>query len=196
MITKTASLLASEFSGWIALIVRYWPDTPLGNRLRRSYWRRRLRVGESPDFHRGSICYTGAPLTLGARFALGENSVIDPNDGLGIFIGDDVAIARDVFVRGANHRFDKLDVPIMQQGHRSSKIRHGDRDYSIVIEDGVLISRGVVILSGSHIGRGCVIGAGAVISTAIPRFSVVKASPSQVVRSRLDVRGTPPPAEH
>lgn len=115
---------------------------------------------------------------------LGDYCVIDANDCYGIYIGNNLLAARDVFIRGANHDYSFSELPFQKRGHCAKKIDYKGKLYSIVIEDNVWIGRGATILSGAHIGKGCVIGAGAVVKECIPEYSIVIGNPAKVVSNR------------
>jgi galactoside O-acetyltransferase len=181
---KSLRPIQTEASAWWLLAIRLWPDGPIGARLRRYYWHRRLKIGRSPRFLRGSVLYAEESIIIGDNFSLAENSVVDASESVGIYIGHNVSIARDVFIRAANHRFDDLERPILEQGHTCARINRNGTEFSIVIEDHVLISRAANVLTGAQIGMGAVIGAGAVVSGAVPAYSIVLGNPGRVVRSR------------
>lgn len=115
---------------------------------------------------------------------IGENSSVqaytiivgygDVEDKKGeIKIGNNVRIASNVMIIGANHRFQNTDIPIAAQGM--------DRK-SIVIEDNVWIAGNVNIVAGVRIGYGAVIAAGAVVTKDVPEFSVVAGVPAKVIK--------------
>ncbi len=109
---------------------------------------------------------------------IGDNVSINRNTVVrGFFrIGNDVAIAPNCTIIGANHNFDKIDVPIKKQG---SSNRGG-----VVIEDNVWIGANCVVLDGVTIGRGCVIGAGSIVTKSIPPYSIAVGNPCKVIKSR------------
>ena len=99
----------------------------------------------------------------------------------GIFIGDDVTIGRGTFIHGANHAFEKSDVPINKQGTICSKISFNNKFFSVIIENDVWIGSGVIILSGAQISQGCVIGAGTVVTKGFyPPLSVIVGNPAKI----------------
>lgn len=144
------------------------------------------------DFHTLKIplttqIYTGggySKLHIGKGMKLGEYCVVDANDSYGIYIGNNLLAARDVFIRGGNHDYSFSELPFQVRGHCAKKIPYKQRTYSIVIEDNVWIGRGATILSGAHIGKGCVIGAGAVVKEYIPEYSIVIGNPAKIVTNR------------
>ena len=74
-----------------------------------------------------------------------------------------------------NHNFDKLDVPIKNQGVTKLKT---------VIGNDVWIGANVSIMAGVNIGDGCVIAAGAVVTKDIPAHSIVGGVPAKVIKNR------------
>ncbi|MDP9048692.1 MAG: acyltransferase, partial [Bacteroidota bacterium] len=113
-----------------------------------------------------------------------RNVNINAGECFGVYIGDDVAIADGTYLRSANHRFDRFDVPIQQQGHSAAQLHYNNKDYSIIIEDDVWIGARAIILSGAKIGKGSVISAGAVVSSEIPPYSIVVGNPGRVIANR------------
>jgi acetyltransferase-like isoleucine patch superfamily enzyme len=75
-----------------------------------------------------------------------------------------------------NHEFDRIDIPIREQG----TTRQG-----ITIEDDVWVGSNAIFLDGAHVGRGSVIGAGSVVRGNIPPYSIAVGVPARVIRSRM-----------
>ena len=112
-----------------------------------------------------SVIYAAAKLKIGRGLTIGERTVIDSNDSVGIYIGKNLLAASDVFIRAGNHDWSFSDEPFQQRGHCAKRISFEGEEYSIVIEDNVWIGHGATIISGAHIGEGCVIGANAVVGS-------------------------------
>lgn len=111
---------------------------------------------------------------IGNSVSINRNTVVR-----GFFrIGNDVAIAPNCTIIGANHNFQRTDVAIKQQGVSN---RGG-----IVIEDDVWIGANCVVLDGVTIGTGCVIGAGSVVTKSIPPYSIAVGNPCKVIKSRKE----------
>lgn len=108
---------------------------------------------------------------IGANCRLGTTSQIK--------FGKHVLLAANCYIGGAQHQFDRLDVPIMRQGYES---RGG-----VVIEDDVWLGANVIILDGVTVGTGSVIGAGSVVTKDIPPYSIAVGVPAKVKDSRKSI---------
>ena len=181
---KMIKTLITEMNILFVFIVRAWPVSPIGQKLRQWYWSRKV-AGRKPVFQRMSNITDHQLATIGDNISVGEYVVIDPNNSKGIYIGSNVFLAIRTYIRGANHQFSSLERLIKDQGHRADSIQYQGREYSIVIEDDVWIGANAIILSGSMIGTGCVIGAGCIIDSEIPPYSIVQGNDaSRIVRKR------------
>lgn len=115
-------------------------------------------------------------ISLGDCSGIGSHCHIGGNT----FIGNYVMMGPEVIVYTQNHRFDRTDIPMCQQGFQESEPVHIGND--------VWIGRRVMIMPGVTIGDGCVIGAGAVVAKDMPPYSIVVGNPARVVRNRLNSR--------
>lgn len=133
--------------------------------------------------------YCGANVNIekGARFIGGGDRIrIGDNSGIGVnakipngtIIGENVMMGPNCFVHDINHRFDRIDIPMIQQGHTSH--------LPIVIGDDVWIGRDVTIMRGRHIAKGSILAANCVLTRDFPEYSIIGGNPSRLIRSRLD----------
>lgn len=113
-------------------------------------------------------------LTLGEKVVMGRDNVI--NAYLDIEVGGSSILADWIYVVDFDHRFDRLDIPIKDQGIVKSPVRIG-RD--------VWIGEKASILRGVDVGDGSVIGAHCVVNRDVEPFSIVVGIPARVVGSRL-----------
>jgi len=88
-----------------------------------------------------------------------------------IIIGDNVMISPGVSLYAENHRFDRLDIPMRDQG----VVRE-----PITIEDDCWLASGSTILAGVHIGEGAIVAAGAVVTRNVPSYAIVAGVPASV----------------
>ena len=140
---------------------------------------RHIRMGRGVGLNRHSSLYAArGQITLGNNVFLGDFSSINANDAE-IIIGSNVAIGPMTLIQGANHNFDRMDIPIVQQGHLPSRV---------VIEDDVWIAAHCVVLPGVRIHSGAVVAAGAVVNKDVPANAVVGGVPARVLRHRGQFR--------
>ena len=92
-----------------------------------------------------------------------------------ITIKNNVLIGEFTTITTTNHKFDRLDIPINQQGYTV---------HPVMIEDDVWIGAHVVILSGVTIGKGVIVGAGAVVTKDIPAYAIVGGVPAKTIKYR------------
>ncbi|MDR0828408.1 MAG: acyltransferase [Desulfovibrio sp.] len=134
-----------------------------------------ISMGQGCGLNRHSSLYASrGKISMGDNVFLGDFSSINANDAE-IGIGSRVAIGPMTLIQGANHAFDRLDLPIVEQGHQPAQV---------FIADNVWIGAHVVILPGVHIGAGAVIAAGAVVSRDVAPDVVVGGIPARVLRRR------------
>ena len=142
---------------------------------------RNISLGTGVGLNRHASLYASrGRIALGDRVFVGDFSSINANDAE-VHIGSDVLIGPMCLIQGANHAFDRLDVPIARQGHIPSRV---------IIEDNVWISARSVILPGVRIATGAVIAAGAVVTRDVPANAVAGGVPAKVLRYRGET-GTP-----
>lgn len=140
-------------------------------RAARCFWAKRIcRCGQNINIERNAHFTPG--LTLGDRSGIGINcEVYGP-----VTIGRDVMMGPEVVIYTSGHRFDRTDIPMMDQGSTEAE--------PVVIGNDVWIGRRVMIMPGVTIGDGCVIAAGAVVTKDIPAYSMAGGVPAHSIRER------------
>ncbi|MBW3619441.1 MAG: acyltransferase [Actinobacteria bacterium] len=113
-------------------------------------------------------------LTLGAKVVMGRDNVV--NTYLDIEIGDASILADWIYICDFDHRYDRLDVPIKDQGIAKSPVRVGGD---------VWIGEKATVLRGVDIGQGSVIASHCLVNKNVPPFSIAVGVPVRVVKSRL-----------
>ena len=113
-----------------------------------------------------------------SRCSLGDYSGIGINARIQgtVIIGSNVMMAEDVKIFTRNHKTDRTDIPMMDQGVEDEK--------PVEIGDDVWIGAGVIILPGRKIGEGAIIGAGAVVTKDVLPYQVVGGNPARVLKER------------
>ena len=113
-------------------------------------------------------------LTLGAKVVMGRDNVV--NTYLDIEIGDASILADWIYICDFDHRFDRLDMPIKDQGIVKSPVRVGGD---------VWIGEKATVLRGVDVGHGSVVASHCLVNQSIPPFSIAVGVPVRVVKSRL-----------
>lgn len=150
------------------------------NHRRVAQYRRRVlkgllgSVGEGCDFSVGIKILNPERIHVGrgCRFA---NSTILGGTG-GISFGESCLIGFENVFLTRSHRYDRLDVPIWDQGYSTAPISVGDD---------VWTGCRVTVLPGVTIGSHTVVGAGSVVTRDLPSGVIAAGVPARVVRTRV-----------
>lgn len=113
-------------------------------------------------------------LTVGAKVVMGRDNVI--NTYLDVEVGTASILADWIYVCDFDHRTERLDVPIKDQGIVTSPTRIGSD---------VWVGEKASILRGVDIGHGSVIASHCLVNKDVPPFSIAVGVPVRVVKSRL-----------
>ena len=116
--------------------------------------------------HRKTLISGWGRIRIGDRVFINCGSVVI--SVLGIEIGDDVALANEVYLMDSNSH------GVEGRPHVQAPIRIGD---------GTWIGARAMVLPGVTIGKRCVVGAGSVVTRDVPDDSLVAGNPARVVRT-------------
>lgn len=149
------------------------PGVP-GNYLRQQFYR--LTLAE---------CHDDCCIEFGTRLnqrgiELGRRVYIGANCSIGLCrIEDDVMLGSniDVISGKKQHHFDRLDLPMREQGGELEKI--------VIGEDSWLGNSSVVM---ANIGTKSIVAAGSVVVKDVEPYSIVGGNPAKFVKSRLPPR--------
>lgn len=130
------------------------------------------RCGHVRTINRKVYFQRGRYIEIGDESGIGANADI-PEDTI---IGNHVMISRNVYILSRNHRFDRLDIPINDQGFHESK--------QTIIEDDVWIGLRSILTPGRHINKGIIVGMGAVLTKDFPEYSIVGGNPAKIIKMR------------
>ncbi|MBK0404107.1 CatB-related O-acetyltransferase [Adhaeribacter sp. BT258] len=114
----------------------------------------------------------GQHIDIGSFCQINENVYIQRAK-----IGDYVMIAPNVSILGSSHNFERIDIPMVNQGETER--------LTPIISNDVWIGRNAIIMPGIKIGEGSIIGAGAVVTKDVEPYSIVGGVPAKFIRSRL-----------
>jgi acetyltransferase-like isoleucine patch superfamily enzyme len=113
-------------------------------------------------------------ITLGAKVVMGRDNVV--NSYLDVEVGDASLLADWIYICDFDHRYERLDVPIKDQGIITSPVRIGTD---------VWIGEKATVLRGVDVGQGAIVASHGVVNRDVPPFAIVAGIPARVVRSRL-----------
>jgi acetyltransferase-like isoleucine patch superfamily enzyme len=114
------------------------------------------------------------PLVMGRGVQIATGCFIGTGR-VGLTMGDHVLISPNCSIIASNYQFDRLDVPLTEQGTVSKGIRIGHR---------VWLGANSVVLDGAEIGDNVIVSAGSVVSGRIEPNSVVQGNPCKVIFTR------------
>lgn len=95
-----------------------------------------------------------------------------------VYIGKHCLFGARCYIGGAQHSFDRTDIPITRQPINSKG--------GVRIEDDVWLGVHVVVNDGVKISKGAVIGAGSVVTKDIPPYAVAAGVPAKVIKKRKE----------
>ena len=131
-----------------------------------------------------SHCGRGVNIEHNAQFSskvsLGDRSGIGVGAKIygSCVIGNDVMMGENCTVITRNHRYDRTDIPMMDQGFAQEE--------TVYIGNDVWLGDRVTVLPGVRIGNGCIIGAGAVVTRDIPDYAIAVGVPARVIKYRKE----------
>jgi maltose O-acetyltransferase len=135
------------------------------------------RAGRNINIEKGAYFGDGSQIEIGDNSGIGVNCrACGP-----IKIGDNVMMGPEVIILTINHKYDRLDVPMLEQGH--------DLPEPVTIGDDVWIGTRAIILPGISVGKGAIIGAASMVTKDVPEYAVVCGNPAKVFKYRTDNSG-------
>jgi acetyltransferase-like isoleucine patch superfamily enzyme len=114
------------------------------------------------------------PFVMGRRVQVATGCFIGAGRA-GLTIGDDVLVGPNCTILTGNYKFDRLDVPLQEQGTEGKGVRIGNRAW---------IGANSVVLDGADIGENVIVSAGSVVSGRIQPNAVVLGNPAIVIFTR------------
>lgn len=107
-----------------------------------------LKCGENVNIE-SRVCFgSGRNIVIGNNSGIGVRSTVPSN----VIIGENVMIGPNLYILAQNHSFNRVDIPMIEQGFSEKKIS--------VIEDDVWIGRNVLMTPGRRIKKGTIIAGG------------------------------------
>lgn len=132
-----------------------------------------LYCGKNANVERMAFFASGLNVQLGENSSIGINAYV-PGD---IVIGKNVMMGPNCHILNINHKFDRVDIPMIEQGQTER--------FQTIIEDDVWIGRQVIFTPGRTLKKGSVVAAGTVLCKDFEEYSIIGGNPSKLIRSRL-----------
>jgi virginiamycin A acetyltransferase len=155
------------------------PFSP-GWKLRRAIYARVLpHVGQDVLFNFG-VVLEDQRTTFGDDVWISVGSYLDYAT-----IGSHVLIGQHVVILSGrrHHQFDRMDVPIKQQGNPPKE--------PLSIGEGAWIGANSTVMA--DVGRHAMVGAGSVVIRPVPDYAIVAGNPARFIRDRRQTALTPAP---
>lgn len=128
------------------------------------------KCGNNVNVEKGAV--VSSKVAIGDNSGLGKHCEINGET----IIGSNVMMGPECVIFSSNHRFDRTDIPMIEQGFQKSK--------TVIIGDDVWIGRRTMLLPGVTIGKGVVIGCGAVVTKDVPDYAVIGGVPAKILKYR------------
>lgn len=125
--------------------------------------------GKKPRVKSGAEISPNA--SIGNNSELGTRCIVQSN----VHIGDNVIMGPDVKIYSRNHKFNRLDIPIKDQGKNY---------YTTKIGNDVWIGANVIITAGCNIGNHVIVAAGSVVTKDIPDYAIIGGVPAKIIKFR------------
>ena len=132
-----------------------------------------LYCGKNVNIERGANFGSGFRLRIGDNSGIGVNCTVPGN----IVIGKNVMMGPECYILSTNHSFDRIDVPMIEQGNTFQ--------LDTIIEDDVWIGRQVIFTPGRIVKKGSIIAAGCVLSKNFSEYSIIGGNPSRIIKTRI-----------
>jgi acetyltransferase-like isoleucine patch superfamily enzyme len=146
-----------------------WPGI-VGDYVRREFYRMALEECSA------DCCISFGTILSKRGARIGRRVYVGPHCNLGLVtLGDDALLASrvDILSGAAQHRFDRLDVPVREQRGEVQRVTVG--------RDAWIGERAVVM---ADVGEQSIVGAGSVVVNAVPPRAIAVGVPSRVVGTR------------
>jgi acetyltransferase-like isoleucine patch superfamily enzyme len=142
--------------------------------------RAEVQYSSQADWGRGCVVSSFTKIKIDGPFRMGRKVQIAAGcfisvSPAGLTIGDDVLVGPNCTIVTDSYAYDRLDVPLREQGLVSK---------GVTIGRNVWIGANSVVLDGARIGDNAIIASGSVVSGALADNAIGLGNPVRVVFSR------------
>lgn len=131
------------------------------------------RFSDTADFRAGAYAVHCSNISLGDNVVVRPSTMIFADEHAEVIIEDNVMMGAGVHFYVNNHKFERTDIPLIEQGYYPSE--------DIIIKKGAWLGANSIILPGVTIGENAVIGAGSIVTKDVADYSVSVGSPAKQV---------------
>lgn len=131
-------------------------------------------IGKNVSIHPTVFLFNVNNLSIGDNVSIHPMCYIDAAGG--VRIGNDVSIAHSCTIMSSSHNYDKINMPIKDQGTSLSEV---------LIKNNVWLGTKVTILSGVIIDSGAIIGANSVVTKSVNTNEIVGGIPARLIKKRV-----------
>ncbi len=158
----------------LQFLINNFPGT-FGIKLRYKLYKKYFgSMGVNVTIHPGARVRNCQKLYVGDYAQIGECAIIQATGE--VHLGNHVLLGPDVKIWSANHKFDDITVPIIDQGYENKKV---------VVSDGCWIGANSFIMPGVTLGKGVVVSAGAVVGAKnYPPYKILAGNPARIIGTR------------
>lgn len=135
------------------------------------------KFSNTSQFRPGAYAVGCSKIEIGNRVVIrpgcklfGESNTLETS----ISIEDDVIMGSGIHIYITNHSFNRLDIPIIDQGYNTDK--------PVILRRGCWIGSNCIILPGVEIGENTVIGAGSIVTKSFPKGIVAAGNPARIIK--------------
>ena len=142
----------------------------IGEYLRKAFYR--FALNKCPQ----DCCISFGTIFSHSTAEIGKGVYIGPNCSLGdVILGDDILLGSGVDIMNGSeqHGFDRLDIPIREQGGKFPKVYIGEDTW---------IGNGAAITA--NVGKKCIIGTRSVVIKEIEDYSIAVGQPARIIKKR------------
>jgi acetyltransferase-like isoleucine patch superfamily enzyme len=132
------------------------------------------RFSDTADFRAGAYAVHCSNISLGKNVVIRPSTMFFADEFAEIIIEDNVMMGAGVHFYVNNHKFDRTDIPLIEQGYYPSE--------GITVQKGAWIGANAIILPGVTIGENSVIGAGSIVTKSIPNFAIAAGNPAKILK--------------
>jgi acetyltransferase-like isoleucine patch superfamily enzyme len=135
------------------------------------------RFSDTSQFRPGAYAVGCSKIEIGNRVVIrpgcmlfGESNSLETS----ILIEDDVMMGCGVHFYINNHKFDRIDIPLIDQGYYPDK--------QVILRKGCWVGSNSILLPGIEIGENTVIGAGSIVTKSFPKNVVAAGNPARIIK--------------